>query len=132
MRDNASFADIVLQCRQLKTFRVLSAKYAHLYLSSAQELQAEINQDVMSAMESIEADDSFRHGKVRTAWEKEMTGAKHSAERLGPLHNVFGLMEQSHPDDVFIKAEERRREITEQQRKAKRHSKKTKNAGAKK
>jgi hypothetical protein len=110
MRDNASFADIVLQCRQLKTFRVLSAKYAHLYLSSAQELQAEINQDVMSAMESIEADDSFRHGKVRTAWEKEMTD----------------------PDDVFIKAGERRREITEQQRKAKRHSKKTKNAGAKK
>jgi hypothetical protein len=109
-RLNASFADIVLQCRQLKTFRVLSAKYAHLYLSSAQELQAEINQDVMSAMESIEADDSFRHGKVRTAWEKEMTD----------------------PDDVFIKAEERRREITEQQRKAKRHSKKTKNAGAKK
>jgi len=109
-RLNASFSDIVLQCRQLKTFRVLSAKYAHLYLSSAQELQAEINQDVMSAMESIEADDSFRHGKVRTAWEKEMTD----------------------PDDVFIKAEERRREITEQQRKAKRHSKKTKNAGAKK
>jgi hypothetical protein len=86
---NASFAAVVLHCRQLKKFRVLSAKYAHLYQSCAQELQAEINQDVMSVMEGIEADDSFRHGKVRTAWEREMTD----------------------PEDVLIKAEERRREI---------------------
>ena len=107
---NASFADIVLHCRQLRKFRVLNTKYAHLYQSCAQELQAEINQDVMSVMEGIEADDSFRHGKVRTAWEKEMTD----------------------PDDVFIKAEERRREIAEQRRKARQHSKKAKNTGPRK
>jgi hypothetical protein len=64
----------------------------------------------MSVMEGIEADDSFRHGKVRTAWEKEMTD----------------------PDDVFIKAEERRREMAEQERKAKRRSKKTRNIRPKK
>lgn len=31
------------------------------------------------------------------------------------------------PDDVFLKAEERRKEIAQQERKAKRHSKKTAN-----
>jgi hypothetical protein len=108
-RLNASFANIVVHCRLLKQFRMLSPKYAHLYQSFAQELQAEINQDVMSAMEGVEADDSFRHGQVRTAWEKEMTD----------------------PDDVFLKAEERRKEIARQQRKVKRGSK-TKNSRPKK
>lgn len=109
-RLNASFAEVVVHCRLLKQFRILSPKYAHLYQSFAQELQAEINQDVMSVMEGIEADDSFRHGKVRTAWEKEMTD----------------------PDDVFLKAEERRREIARQQRKLKRDSKKTQRDRSKK
>ncbi|HKV95680.1 MAG TPA: hypothetical protein VJW20_24260 [Candidatus Angelobacter sp.] len=99
-RHNASFANIVVHCRLLKKFRILSSKYTLLYQSLTQELQAEINQDVMSAMEGIEADDGFRHEKIRTAWEKEMTD----------------------PDDVFLKAEERRREIVQQQRKANRRS----------
>jgi len=49
-RLNASFANIVLHCRLLKQFRVLSPKCAHLYQSFAQELQAEINRDVMSVI----------------------------------------------------------------------------------
>ena len=105
---NASFANIVVHCRLLKQFRILSPKYAHLYQSFAQELQSEINQDLMSVMEGIESDDSFRHGKVRQAWEKEIAD----------------------PDDVFLKAEERREEIARQQ-KAKRSSK-TKNSRHKK
>ena len=109
-RLNASFAEVVVHCRLLKRFHILSPKYAHLYQSFAQELQAEINQDVMSAMEGIEADDSFRHGKVRTAWEKEITD----------------------PDDVFLKVEERRKEMAREQRKAKRGSKKTKKDRSKK
>jgi hypothetical protein len=102
-RLNASFANIAVHCQLLKRFRVLSPEYARLYQSFAQELQAEINQDVMSTMESVESYDSFRYGKVRQAWEREITD----------------------PDDVFLQAEERRREIA-QQRKAKGPSRKTK------
>jgi hypothetical protein len=102
-RLNLSFANIVTQCRLLKESRVITPRYARLYQSFVQELQAEINQDVMSVMEGIEADDSFRYGKVRTAWEKEI----------------------SDPDDVFLKAEERRKEIA-RERKAKKHLTKAK------
>lgn len=108
-RLNASFANIVLHCRLLKEFRILSPKYADLYQSFAQELQAEINQDVMSIMEDTESDDTFRHGKVRQAWEKENTD----------------------PNDVFRQAEERRKEIAEQRRRSKRHSKKARNSRSK-
>lgn len=109
-RLNASFANIVVHCRLLKQFRVLSPKYAHLYQSFAQELQAEINQDVMSVMEDIESNDSFRYGRVRQAWEKEITD----------------------PNDVFLETEDRRKEIAEQQRKKKRRSKNIRNISPKK
>lgn len=91
-RLNLSFANIVAHCRALQESGVLEQKDARLYQSLAQELQAEINQDVMSAMDEIESHDLFRFGKARVAWEKELRD----------------------PDDVFIHAEERRRELARQ------------------
>jgi hypothetical protein len=52
--------------------------------TSAQELQAEINWEVIEVMDRVESDDTARFGKARTAWEKELRD----------------------PDDVFIEAEE--------------------------
>ena len=95
-RINLSFANIVAHCRALQECGVLGPKDARLYQSYAQELQAEINQDVVSAMDEIESRDQFRFGKVRVAREKELRD----------------------PDDVFIHAEERRKELARQRKKA--------------
>jgi len=94
-RMNLSFANIVAHCRTFQECGILGPKDATLYQSYAQELQAEINQDVMSAMDEIESRDQFRFGKARVAREKELRD----------------------PDDVFIHAEERRRELARQGKK---------------
>jgi hypothetical protein len=74
---------------------LFTAKFTRLYQSYAQELQAEINQDVVEILDGIELHDMFRFGKVRSAREKELRD----------------------PDDVFIHAEERRRELARQGKK---------------
>jgi hypothetical protein len=74
---------------------VFTAKFTRLYQSYAQELQAEINQDVLEKLDGIELHDMFRFGKVRSAREKELRD----------------------PDDVFIQAEERRQELARQRKK---------------
>jgi hypothetical protein len=94
-RLNLSFSKIVGHCRALQESGVLTAKFTRLYQSYAQELQAEINEDVMSAMDEVESRDQFRFGKARLAREKELRD----------------------PDDVFIHAEERRRELARQGKK---------------
>jgi hypothetical protein len=94
-RLNLSFANIVAHCRALGESGVIGPKDTRLYQSYVQELQAEINQDVMSAMDEVESRDQFRFGKVRMAREKELRD----------------------PDDVFIHAEERRRELARQGKK---------------
>ena len=94
-RLNLSFANIVAHCRALGESRVIGPKDTRLYQSYVQELQAEINQDVVSAMDEVESHDQFRFGKVRMAREKELRD----------------------PDDVFIHAEERRRELAKQGKK---------------
>ncbi len=91
-RLNLSFANIVANCRALGESGILSPKFTRLYQSYVQELQAEINEDVMSTMDEIESRDQFRFGKVRLAREKELRD----------------------PNDVFIHAEERRRELARQ------------------
>lgn len=93
-RMNLSFANIVAHCRALGESGILGPKYTRLYQSYAQELQAEINQDVMSAMEEIELHDQFRFGKARVAREKELRD----------------------PDDVFIHAKQRRKELARQRK----------------
>src|SRR5262245_49247592 len=88
-RLNVSFANIVRHCGVLRESGVLSPKYARLYQSFAQELQAEINGELLETLHQVELNDWSRFGKVRDAWEKSIRD----------------------PDDVFIHAEERRREL---------------------
>jgi len=94
-RLNLSFANIVAHCRALRESGILGQKDTKLYQSFAQELQAEINSRLAGILESDEADDHARFGKVRDAYEKELRD----------------------PDDVFIHAEERRRELARQGKK---------------
>jgi hypothetical protein len=94
-RLNLSFANIVEHCAMLREYRVFTAKFTRLYQSYAQELQAEINQDVLEKLDGIESHDMFRFGKVRSAREKELRD----------------------PDDVFIQAEERRQELARHRKK---------------
>jgi hypothetical protein len=101
-RLNVSFANIVAHCRALRESGVLTSKNAHLYQTYAQELQAEIKQDLVETLEGIESHDMFRFGKVRSAREKELRD----------------------PDDVFIHAEERRQELARQKKKHRARSEK--------
>jgi hypothetical protein len=96
-RLNLSFANIVANCRALRESGILSPKFTRLYQSYAQELQAEINEEVVALLDEVELRDMHRFGKVRLAREKELRD----------------------PDDVFIHAEERRKEIARQQQKNK-------------
>ncbi|HEY1580461.1 MAG TPA: hypothetical protein VGF82_25650 [Terracidiphilus sp.] len=95
-RLNLSFTNIVAHCRALGESEILSPKFTRLYQSYAQELQAEINEDVVAIMDEVELRDTHRFGKVRLAREKELRD----------------------PDDVFLLAEERRKEIARQKGKA--------------
>ena len=88
-RLNLSFANIVANCRVLGESEILSPKFTRLYQSYAQELQAEINEEIVAIMDEVELRDMHRFGKARIAREKELRD----------------------PDDVFIHAEERRREL---------------------
>jgi hypothetical protein len=94
-RLNLSFANIVAHCRALGESGILGPKDTRLYQSYAQELQAEINEEVVAIMDEVELRDMHRFGKVRLAREKELRD----------------------PDDVFIHAEERRRELARQGKK---------------
>jgi aminoglycoside phosphotransferase (APT) family kinase protein len=94
-RLNLSFARIVDSCRELQGTGVFRSKFTRLYQAFAQELQAEINEEVLAILHDIETDDVNRFGKVRDARDKELRD----------------------PDDVFIRAKERRRELAEQRKK---------------
>lgn len=63
-----------------------------------QELQAEINQELLETMHATELEDWGIFGKIRQAEEKRLRD----------------------PDDVFIHAQERKKEIARERRKAKR------------
>jgi hypothetical protein len=98
-RLNLSFSNIVTRCRELHDAGTLTAHSTRLFQGYTQELQAEINQELLEMMHGEELDDWGRYGKIRQAEEKRLRD----------------------PDDVFILAEERRREIN---KKAKRKAKK--------
>jgi hypothetical protein len=96
-RLNRSFASIVARCRELRESGMLTREDSHLYACYAQELQADINARLASLMETAESNDHARFGKVTHAYEKELRD----------------------PDDVFLFAEERRKEIARQRKTAK-------------
>jgi hypothetical protein len=82
-------------CRSLEETRMFPSKYLRLFQGFAQELQAEINQELLLPLHEREMDDWNRYGKVRQAWEKYLKD----------------------PDDVFIDAEIRRAELRRQGKK---------------
>ena len=97
-RLNRSFAAIVAHCQTLEGTKFLPTKSLRNFQGFPQELQAEINQELLEILHGIELEDWNRFGKVRQARENELAD----------------------PDDVFIKAEERRKELAKRKKKASR------------
>ena len=95
---NAAFAEVVLHSRTLQQTGLFESKAAKLFPSFALELQAEFNQEFLENLHQFELDDWGRYGKAREKWEKHLRD----------------------PDDVFIHAEERRKELAKQGKKPKR------------
>jgi hypothetical protein len=95
---NMAFAGIVQHLHTLQKTGPFKPKSAKLFSSLAQELQAEINQDFLEDLHQLELDDGNRFGKVRDARDKELRD----------------------PDDVFIQAEERKKQLAKQRKKPKR------------
>jgi hypothetical protein len=96
-RLNLSFTNIVAHCNTLQEAGVFRAKYANIFRGYTLELQAEMNEEVLEIMHSTELDDWGRFGKIRQARDKELAD----------------------PDDVFIFAEERRKELAKERKKKK-------------
>ena len=94
-RLNLSFSNIVTHCRTLQEAGIVTARSTRLFQGYAQELQAEINQELLEAMHQTELDDWGRFGKIRQSEEKRLRD----------------------PDDVFIHAEERKRELRKKRKK---------------
>jgi hypothetical protein len=86
---------IVAHCRTLQEAGALTAKSTRLFQGYAQELQAEMNQELLETMHQTELDDWGRFGKIRQAEEKRLRD----------------------PDDVFIHAEERKKELRKKSKK---------------
>jgi hypothetical protein len=92
---NTAFAGIVQHLQTLQRTGPFKPKSAKLFSSLAQELQAEINQDFLEDLHQMELDDWNRFGKIRDARDKELRD----------------------PDDVFIQAEERKKQLAKQHKK---------------
>jgi len=86
-RLNFSFSNVVTHCRALQEAGSLTAKSSRLFQGYAQELQAEINQQLLETMHDAELEDWGRFGKIRQAEEKRLRD----------------------PADVLIQAEEYKR-----------------------
>jgi hypothetical protein len=97
-RLNRSFAAIVTHCQTLEAIRFFPSKSLRNFQGFTQELQAEMNQEFLEILHGTELEDWNRFGKVRQAREKEL----------------------SDPDDVFIKAEERKKELAKRKKKTRR------------
>ena len=94
-RLNLSFSNIVARICELRDAEVLSAHSNRLFQGYTQELRAEINQELLEIMHAIELDDWGRFGRIRQAEEKRLQD----------------------PNDVFIHAEERRKELARKRKK---------------
>jgi hypothetical protein len=96
-RLNLSFSNIVNYCATLQEAGVVTRKDTRLFQGYTQELQAEINQELLETMHTTELEDWGRFGKIRQAEEKRLRD----------------------PDDVFIHAKERMRELRKKRKKQK-------------
>jgi hypothetical protein len=95
---NMAFAGIVQHLQKLQKSGPFKPESAKLFSGLTQELQAEINQDFLEDLHQLELDDWNRFGKIRDARDKELRD----------------------PDDVFIQAEERKKQLAKQGKKPKR------------
>ena len=95
---NIAFSQVVRDLHTLQQTGLFKTKAAKLFPGFAQELQAEFNQEFLSELHDHELEDWAEYGKARQRWEKHLRD----------------------PDDVFIHAEERRKEIAKQQARQKR------------
>ena len=95
---NMAFAGIVQHLQTLQKTGLFHSKAAKLFPSFALELQAEFNQEFLENLHQLELDDWGRYGKARQKYEKHLRD----------------------PDDVFIHAEERRKELAKQRKKSNR------------
>ena len=92
---NRSFDSIVQRLDELAGAGIFSSRDIREASGLAQEVQLEINTMLLDPLSSIEDADWGTFGKVRRAMEKRLRD----------------------PDDVFIHAEERRKELAHQARK---------------
>jgi hypothetical protein len=92
---NAAFAEVVLHSRTFQQTGLFKSKAAKLFPSFALELQAEFNQEFLEDLHQLELDDWGSYGKAREKWEKHLRD----------------------PDDVFIHAEERKKQLAKQRKK---------------
>jgi hypothetical protein len=95
---NAAFSEVVTHCRTLQQTGLTTSKASKLFPSFAQELQAEINSEFLERLHDVELAEWSEHGKARQKYEKHLRD----------------------PDDVFIHAEERRKELAKQGKKPRR------------
>lgn len=95
---NRSFDLIVQRLDELGQTGLFSSRDLREMRGLTQEVQLEINTGLLDSFESVEHDDWAQFGKVRIALEKRLRD----------------------PDDVFIHAEARRKELAKQGRKSSR------------
>lgn len=92
---NLAFTGVVQHLHALQKTGLFKSKAAKLFPGFAQELQAEFNQEFLENLHQLELDDWGEYGKARQRWEKHLRD----------------------PDDVFIHAEERRKQLAKQREK---------------
>jgi hypothetical protein len=101
---------IVQRLDDLAQARIFNARDIREMCGLAQEVQLEINTTLLGPLDSLEHNDWGEFGKVRIAIEKRLRD----------------------PDDVFIHAEERRKELARQGRKSRRVPRRGQYSGQKK
>jgi hypothetical protein len=92
---NRAFAGIIQNLQTLHRTGLFKSKAAKLFPSFTLELQAEFNQQFLEDLHQLKLDDWGRYGKAREKWEKHLRD----------------------PDDVFIHAEERKKQLAKQRKK---------------
>ena len=92
---NMALAGIVQHLQTLQKTGLFKSKAVKLFPDFTLELQAEFNQEFLQDLHQLELDDWNRYGKARQRWEKEIRD----------------------PDDVFIHAEERKKQLAKQRKK---------------
>lgn len=92
---NTAFSQVVQHLHTLRNTGLFKSKAAKLFPGFAQELQAEFNQEFLEHLHQLELDDWNEYGKARQRWEKYIRD----------------------PNDVFIQAKERRKQLAKKKRK---------------